>query len=544
MRDFQKDKIIKSRFSTNEKIPDNINNIFDKFIYNNITTKFEPKIIKFSKTKKVLSAVASTTAVVLAGGTIYAAITGNSLISLFNINEEKYNEDLVSVNEQITNQDIVVELTQYAVDHNAVIVNYKISSKKELNFKKNTDNLVIKSNINNNNIELNVDNQNFLSDNGSYIVSTLYSIEQFGTTMDKFSLNIEISKIADIDGIWNFNLEIDKSKIEENREYSFIDSENLNDENRMPLKTQYMPISYSVKNLSISDFSSVIDLQMFYNQNGVEQQNRIEPKKDLSLLSDETKDERWQEFEKFVFVVEDDKENILISKNYDYTRKVAIDEVKLRFPNVEKDIKKLNLKIYLVNTDNENELVGNFEFDLEDLGVLSNKDVLNQEGTLDNGNISYKVASNWKVYDEDKQNNRIEMSKLDSYGNGVTISFAKIDKSDYSDFGISDEYSLEEIATKNKTINYDFKTAEDKRIINKGEEQIGDYKGYQITYSLKFSSNNIVDKSEKWDSKTKDFYFKVNNELYLASIYGDSEVTVDSYLYLFEDFVEAINIKK
>ena len=544
MRDFQKDKIIKSRFSTNEKIPDNINNIFDKFIYNNITTKFEPKIIKFSKTKKVLSAVASTTAVVLAGGTIYAAITGNSLISLFNINEEKYNEDLVSVNEQITNQDIVVELTQYAVDHNAVIVNYKISSKKELNFKKNTDNLVIKSNINNNNIELNVDNQNFLSDNGSYIVSTLYSIEQFGTTMDKFSLNIEISKIADIDGIWNFNLEIDKSKIEENREYSFIDSENLNDENRMPLKTQYMPISYSVKNLSISDFSSVIDLQMFYNQNGVEQQNRIEPKKDLSLLSDETKDERWQEVEKFVFVVEDDNENILISKNYDYTRKVAIDEVKLRFPNVEKDIKKLNLKIYLVNTDNENELVGNFEFDLEDLGVLSNKDVLNQEGTLDNGNISYKVASNWKVYDEDKQNNRIEMSKLDSYGNGVTISFAKIDKSDYSDFGISDEYSLEEIATKNKTINYDFKTAEDKRIINKGEEQIGDYKGYQITYSLKFSSNNIVDKSEKWDSKTKDFYFKVNNELYLASIYGDSEVTVDSYLYLFEDFVEAINIKK
>ena len=181
MKNDKNDEEIRKLFNKTETVPDNINNLFDNFI-NNTVKKEEKKnnVIKLkpSKAKKVASIAASFAGVVLASGTIYAAITGKSIVGLFNINEDKYNNSIVSVNDEVLNSDISVTLETYAIDQNAVIVNYKIQSNKELNFIKNSDNIVVDTMVNKN-IHIDVDKQNFERNDNTYVISTLYSIEKF-----------------------------------------------------------------------------------------------------------------------------------------------------------------------------------------------------------------------------------------------------------------------------------------------------------------------------------------------------------------------------
>ena len=104
MKNDKNDEEIRKLFNKIETVPDNINNLFDNFI-NNTVKKEEKKnnVIKLkpSKAKKVAAIAASIAGVVLASGTIYAAITGKSIIGLFNINEDKYNNSIVSVNDEV-----------------------------------------------------------------------------------------------------------------------------------------------------------------------------------------------------------------------------------------------------------------------------------------------------------------------------------------------------------------------------------------------------------------------------------------------------------
>ena len=198
MKNDKNDEEIRKLFNKTETVPDNINNLFDNFI-NNTVKKEEKKnnVIKLkpSKAKKVASIAASFAGVVLASGTIYAAITGKSIVGLFNINEDKYNNSIVSVNDEVLNSDISVTLETYAIDQNAVIVNYKIQSNKELNFIKNSDNIVVDTMVNKN-IHIDFDKQNFERNDNTYIISTLYSIEKFESNLNSFELNIKVTEIA------------------------------------------------------------------------------------------------------------------------------------------------------------------------------------------------------------------------------------------------------------------------------------------------------------------------------------------------------------
>lgn len=543
MNDNQKDKILKSKFNTEEKVPDNINNIFDKFIEENITNKTKSEnnvktksnIIQFRKTKKVLSAVASTASVLFIGGTIYAAVTGKSLISLFNINEEKYQEHLISVNEQVTSEDINVELIEYAVDHNAVIVNYKVTSEKELNFIENRDNLIAKSTVNDGSIELNIDNQNFMEYEGSYIVSTLYAIEQFEETLDKFSLKIEISKIAGSTGKWEFNLNIDKSQTIENRTYTYYNKQTFLDTNRIPIKTNYLPISMNVGTVSISDFSTAISITIFNNQVGIPEEHKLDPKKDIWGNSPETQTKEWKQIENFLFELENDKGEVLGTVDYDYTRKERIKQDRIFFKNISSEVKSLTLKVYLKGNNNQNELVGKFELALSNENLR--KDEFTITKTMNKGKITYKIPETWRFYNFEDYYNSIDIKTFDDFGNLVTISLTHIKKTDYEEFGIDSSSSLEYIATKNSAIVREMtKKDQEIRIISHGEEKIGNISGYEITYS--FKSNN----SENWDSKIKELYFKSNDELYEVRIDTDGEIAIANYLEMFNKFVESIEI--
>lgn len=534
MNDFQKDKIIKLKFNTNDEMPENINNIFDKFIDKSINNSSKSKIVKFSKCKKILSAVASTMIVILAGGTIYAAITGRSLINLFNINKEKYQNDIVSVNEQITSQGITVELTEYAVDHNSIIVNYQISSNKTLNFSNNKDNIVAKSKVNKDSIELNIDNQKYAENDGIYTVSTLYSIEQFEELLNEFTFDIEITEIASCTGNWNFRVNIDKSEIKDNRKYSFYDHKNLKDTNRIPIKTSYMPISMNVGTVSVSDFSTVINMTFFNNQNGINDGDKIEPKKILLAQSPEVNNTQWNETERFFIEIQNDNGEVLDFEDYDYTREKMIRYEKIIFPNLSVDCDNLTLKIYLKNDNAQKDLVGEIKLELSEDNI--EKYNFNISKTLNNGQVTYKVPDNWRIYNLNE--NSVNILTMDDFGNTVDLSLKYIKSSQYNEFGINEYSSLEDIATNNSNIKYEFSNgSKEHKIISQGEQQYGNISGYQITYSLKLSDSNV------WDMKIKNFYFYVKDDLYLVSINADGEVAVENYIDIFENFISNIECK-
>ena len=222
MNKFNEDKKIKEIFNIKESVPDNINSIFDDFINKNVKEEKRNNIkVKKENIRKVLSIAASFIIVIVASETIYASITGKSLISLFNINEEEYNNSIISVNKQVSDSDIKVKLETYAIDQNAVVVNYKISSDKELNFIDKKDNIVAETQVNKN-THIDIDKQNYLQNDKTYTIATLYSIEKFDSVLDKFELNIKISEIAGIKGEWNFDINLDKSNKKENKILYFL----------------------------------------------------------------------------------------------------------------------------------------------------------------------------------------------------------------------------------------------------------------------------------------------------------------------------------
>ena len=172
MNKFNEDKKIKEIFNIKESVPDNINSIFDDFINKNVKEEKRNNIkVKKENIRKVLSIAASFIIVIVASETIYASITGKSLISLFNINEEEYNNSIISVNKQVSDSDIKVELETYAIDQNAVVVNYKISSDKELNFIDKKDNIVAETQVNKN-THIDIDKQNYLQNDKTYTIAT------------------------------------------------------------------------------------------------------------------------------------------------------------------------------------------------------------------------------------------------------------------------------------------------------------------------------------------------------------------------------------
>ncbi len=533
MNKFQKDKIIKSKIYSNDEIPENIENIFDKFIEENINSKSEQKIVKLSKTKKITSAVASSLICIFASGAIYAAVTGESLISLFNINKDKYQEDVISVNEKITDQGITVNLVEYAVDHNAIIVNYQISADKPLDFEKGNDNIVARTKVNGESIELNINNQKFIENDEGYTVSTLYSIEQFEESLNEFTLDIEIIEIAKCEGNWKFKANINKSEIKENRKYSFYDRKNLKDKNRIPLKTNYTPISMNVGTVSVSDFSTVINMTFFNNQNGISNDKKLEPKKIITAQSSEVKNSQWNETEQFFIEIQNDKGDVLDFEDYDYTRSKMIRYEKIIFQNLPVDCNNLILKVYLKNDNSQKELVGEIKLDLSEDNM--EKYNFNISKTLNNGKITYKVPDNWRFEDFDESS--VSIITMDDFGNTLDLSLKYIKPSEYDEFGINKSSSLKDIATNNSSIQYEFSNdSKDHKIISQGEQKIGNISGYQITYVLKFDNSNI------WNMKIKNFYFFVEDSLYVISITADGEVAVENYMDIFDEFISNIEI--
>ena len=269
-----------------------------------------------------------------------------------------------------------------------------------------------------------------------------------------------------------------------------------------------------------------MNITIFANQNGVKDENKIEPKKDISALSSEYNDPRWSEEEKFLFEVKDELGNDLLSSEYTYTRNDWIKNEKLLFPNFSTDNKKIIFNIYLLGENNEKELVGKF-----DLSIEQSKNKLDKTESMSNGSVIFNVSSKWNVDIEDKS---VNMYTNDSYGDLINIQLYEYSEDESNKLKEKYGADLEKIANNNENYKYDVKNAEKHKEISKGKEKIGNFKGYQITYTVLNDS--------KW-MKQKDFWFENNGKIYIVSIFSDTEISVDNNMLVYNNFIESIQFK-
>jgi hypothetical protein len=361
-------------------------------------------------------------------------------------------------------------------------------------------------------------------------------IDQFEESLNEFTLDIEITEIAGVEGDWKYSIKLNKSDIKENKTYSFYDYEEFMTSERIAVKTNYTPIALDVKNVSISDFSSVMEITWYSVQNGVPEEKRIEPKKIISAMSPEYNTNEWNEVESFVLEVKDSDDNILLLEDYDYTRAEWVLEEKLLFPNLEKDTNKLTLNIYLKGAENEKELAGTISVNIEnETNTSKDKYKLDTEKTILNGRLSVKTSSKW-TFDSDIENG-FNIQTLDNFGKGVSINFSELNEESYKmyteSFGVKDIKDKKELAE--KSANYDMSTASESKILSQGEEKIGIFDTYQITYYVKYSNNN--DKM-----KNKIMFAEIEDKMYVIEITADSEISYENNIEFCEDVVKSIKI--
>ncbi len=55
-------------------------------------------------------------------------------------------------------------------------------------------------------------------------------------------------------------------------------------------------------------FSTIMNITIYSVQNGVKQSEKIEPKKDITAMSEEYNNPKWNETENFIFEVKDENE--------------------------------------------------------------------------------------------------------------------------------------------------------------------------------------------------------------------------------------------
>ena len=93
-----------------------------------------------------------------------------------------------------------------------------------------------------------------------------------------------------------------------------------------------------VKSVSTSDFSTMMNITIYSVQNGVKQSEKIEHKKDITAMSEEYNNPKWNETENYIFEVKDENENDLLYSEYAYTRAEWIKNENIIFPNLSSEV--------------------------------------------------------------------------------------------------------------------------------------------------------------------------------------------------------------
>lgn len=511
MNDKKIDKKIRANIEIPNVVPDNINNIFDRFIDENLNCNGVMKIT----TRKIATIVASALATVATGGVIYAAVNGMDIGKIFNINQANYEKEIITIQEEVTSGDLNVKLETYAMDCNAIVINYSVKAKNNEELKLSDVNIAAGTYVNNE-IPLKITSQAAFYDEEikGYRVSTLYAIEQFEDTLDNFSMNVEITELFGKKGDWKFNLSMDKSKKVEDRTYFFRNMDGYAE--RFGVKTNYLPIAMSIDDISVSNFSSVTNISIYnypYATTGYEN--------NMLKVAEASKSKEWKEVEPLKLEIMDSDGNLLYKEYYNYTRAElpqVLKNKKLIFPNFSNEMKELTFKVYLIGADKKEELVATKVIKLGDEASTSSKRFnLDKTVKYEGGDIEVKTSSMWRC---EEQNGHLSISRANDFGGVTEIQIIKFSEEVLNNMkskgvDINSEKSVAQAVEKQ-----DFESQNDKsnkeKIISEGQTKIGNYEGYQMIYTTE------LDESGSMFFKDRIFVFKINEKMYLASIMVDS----------------------
>ena len=185
----------------------------------------------------------------------------------------------------------------------------------------------------------------------------------------------------------------------------------------------------------------------------------------------------------------------------------------------------------MLGENNEKKLVGKFDLSIEQSQNKDEKNKLDKTESMSNGSVIFNVPSKWNVDIEDKS---VNMYTNDSYGDLINIQLYEYSEDESNKLKEKYGADLEKIANNNENYKYDVKNAEKHKEISKGKEKIGNFEGYQITYTVLNDS--------KW-MKQKDFWFENNGKIYIVSIFSDTEISVDNNMLVYNNFIESIQFK-
>jgi len=221
--------------------------------------------------------------------------------------------------------------------------------------------------------------QSIEKEEGKYIIHSIYNVDTLVDILDKFDLKANINKIGNIEGHWNYSVELNKAKlnkrvetIEFYNEYEvIIDSENTEQVEGSNLKV-------ALKQLSISDFSSVLNIRTikedFYNKiDYTNLENNIFP---------------------VTYVVLDETGKVIGTSCQ--TRQDAInanpivDRIILK--GVDYNTKKITVKMY---SNNDNKLIETLEVNLKNAKKLMDTSLNNNFYNPEVGGIHFKYPIDW-----------------------------------------------------------------------------------------------------------------------------------------------------
>lgn len=325
--------------------------------------------------------------------------------------------------------------------------------------------------------------------------------------------------------------DLENINLDENNmvKYYYNDIKNYETTNRVPIKTNYIPIVVEVKSVYTNSDYGVMNLNIYNNQNSIEDSRRIEPVNNINITSEEYLSDKWSEIEPLIFEIKDDNDNTLLSYNYDYTRISLMKNEKLIFKKGQ-EYSKLKLNIYL-NNEKRKTLVGVINLNLTD---EYKKDIytLDTEKAISDGKIKLKTSSKWNFSTYEESPNTFEVMANDENNKNIELIFEQNTNENLEYYGIQAYTDIKDLTQ--KYAEYEMSSFDEYAIVDQGDCKIGDFIGYQITYYAK--SNGTYYKS-------KIIYTSVNNSVYAIKISANSERAYDNNIEFCEKIVESIKIQ-
>ena len=348
-----------------------------------------------------------------------------------------------------------------------------------------------------------------------YIIYNVYNVDTISDLASKFNLSVNVNKIGNIEGEWNFNTELEKARLD-TRVETIDFYENNSCDNVAPAITVADNVRHTAtveaKKLVISDFSTVLMLQTKVLE------------KDREYYLEYAKDGL-----PCIFVVTDENGNVLgtgtVSEG-SYERAVMQGDAiqytdRIILENVTKDTKKIYVKIYeQYDMDGEPIKVNHeiIELDIEAARSNSKPVELNQAYTSKQHQVTFKYPGNWTIKEDEWAVNITGPEDVD--GNTPEIVIGKLSDNEVN----SSEGKIE---LKN-LINLDYGSM----ILEEGKITVGGEEGYYKVYY--FGDAGYYVKGKSIVIKKENEYFSINYYAYTDSQYARYEETFNEILETIE----------